>query len=452
MSSISMPTVSPALRETANLKIEELKHFKDHFTKDIILNLNKAYDHHEARDAILARLTTLLHRMEAYELHAIVDNGFAMWTCRVNQAKDDKSITSEKLISMEQNVHHKLDEIANRLVMSEYYVVLMENALHSLDTHAGIGPVLNKISLEDDFEVIEEEVESVCAAFEEHAFAKKDIDVKAIEKYLDNLFDDAVGHVRLPMLRQQMIDYGDDLLSGAENLDAGLVRWCVEDLLENEMLSAETRAALQSYLQTEASMRELTDTLNAKSVRHWNWCNGEHGLPVAARKNAEGKYCITVEEDIIDMLFLHSLAVRWSMWMKDSLTGLTLTRARHVDPTSKEMQQREFYLQGSRPCHSVSYTTCPPQLLSGSAMRPRSSMHCPSPPPPPPVRSLLSFSRYCVLTSRFSPTVHRPGQRTGEGARLYRGLRIISRRETSKVDVAPESQLCRPYQTGHVRV
>ncbi|OAG12378.1 uncharacterized protein CC84DRAFT_1108721 [Paraphaeosphaeria sporulosa] len=379
MSSLSMPTISPALREAANLMAEELEHFKESFTEDIILNLNKAYDQHEARDVILTRLTILLKRVKAYESHGVVDDEFNMWTLQIEQAQDDKSITSEKLISIEKALHHKLERIPNRLAMSEYHITLMDNALDNLEARSKLELVYDNGSLDGEFEVVEEELDRVCTAFEEHAFAQKDTDVKAIEDYLTCLFDDAVGNEQLQMLRQQMTDYGEVLLLGEEKLDTALVEWCIKDLLNNGLLSAERQSRLHGYLDSETAIRELTATLNAKSIRHWNWCNDERGLPVSAQKNANGMFCITVEEKLIDMLFLHSLAMRWGMELKDALRRLTSIRVEHAPPALEEIQKREYYLEGCGPPQPSTCTARHPQ------MPPVCSMYPPLTPPPPPV-------------------------------------------------------------------
>jgi hypothetical protein len=225
-------------------------------------------------------------------------------------------------------------------------------------------------------------LESVYTVFEKHTFLRKNIDVKAIERYLASLFDDTAGNAQLQLLRQQMLDYGNDLLSGKEKIDVDFTKRCIEDLLRNDLLGAEKKTKLRSYLQSEAAIRELTATLNSKSIRHWNWRNGEEGLPVAAQKNAEGKYCITVEEGIIDMLFLHSLAMGWGMKLNDGLTRLFSTRAGDASPASdedqKRDQKREYYLQGPR--------RHPPSPCAPREMHTQPNVFMPHsiPPPPPP--------------------------------------------------------------------
>lgn len=378
-----MPIVSPALREVANLKIKELKHFKDQFAKDILLNLNKAYNHREARDVILARLTKLLECIHAYKCHGAVDDYFSMWNRFVEQAQDDKSITSVKLISMEKSLHRKLEEIGDRLVMSEYHVSLIDSALHTMDAHVEIGPALDKISLDDEFEMIEEDVESGCSTFEENAFGSKAPDIDAIEDYLAHLFEDAVGDAQLRMLRQQMVGYGNGLLCGEDDIDTEFVEWCIKDLLKNGLLSAEKQIALQEYLQSEQAIRELTTTLNSKSIHLWDWHTGGEGLSVSFQKDAEGKQCIVVEENIIDMLFLHSLAMRWGMELKEGLKRLTSTRMGEKESTDKVFQKRRYYLEGPRPQQPASCTTCHPPMPLSPSMYPGYSGGPPPPIPPP---------------------------------------------------------------------
>jgi uncharacterized protein YutE (UPF0331/DUF86 family) len=383
-----MPKVSKMLREIANSKIEEFQRFKDRFTEDVIFSLNKAYDQQEARDAILARLANLLGRVEVYEPHGVVNDDFAMWTRRVKQAQHDKLISSGKLIATEKSLHHYLEAFASRLVMTEYHIALMENALQTLDANANVGTILDKVSLDDEFELIEEDVESVYTAFEKHTFSKKSIDAKAIEGYLAGLFDNAFENKQLQLLRQRMLDYGNDLLSGKDEVDVEFTEWCIKDLLRNGLLGTEKQAKLQGYLQSRAGIRALTATLNSKSIRHWSWRNGEEGLPVVAQKNAKGNYCITVEEDIIDMLFLHTLAMRWGIELKDGLESLFSTRAGDADPTSEELQKREYYLQGPRrhqpsPCTTCDMPTQPNFVIPHSRRTP--------PQIPPPVRSEYVF-------------------------------------------------------------
>lgn len=366
--------VSSVLRETANLRTEELESFKIRFTE--LFDTFEARSQGENRGALLKRLESLLERVGEWKSLVFANDDLAVWTRRIEQAQYDKTITCEKLTGLERSLYRRLEQFANRLDMSLFHSALLRDTDHVSHQHADIESTLDKVTLGEEFELVEQEVESIHTAFEEHAFTPKDVDVKAIEDFLINLFEDVIGNTQLESLRQQMKNCGDLLLSGLDKLHADLVEWCIEDLLENHLHTAENKTKLESYLQSEPAIRELTDMLNAKSIRHWNWRSGEAGLPVVAKKNAEGKYCIFVEEDIIDMVFLHSLALRWSMKLKDSLRGVTLFQLGIKEPNTEELQKREYYLQGPRTIQSASCTTCHPHDMS-------------PPLPPPPVRHLI---------------------------------------------------------------
>ncbi|KAF1967726.1 hypothetical protein BU23DRAFT_286884 [Bimuria novae-zelandiae CBS 107.79] len=395
MSSDSLPLISPTLWEAAELKIEELERFRTDF-KNLIGDKNSNRKD-QSRVAILERLNSLLHGIRKWEHHGIVEDKLSMWTGRLEQAGNDKSITREKLLSMEKDLRHKLEQFRNRLEVSSIHIVLLKQALQLREEDAVPSSALSKVALEDEFELVEEDLESVHVAFEEHAFAKKDINAAEVAEYLNGLFEEAVGEFQLKYLRHEITTYGEDLMNGKDELEVELVEWCIEDLLKNGLLGTERKRKLQSYLQSESAIHELTDTLNVKSIRGWGWRNGEAGLPVTARKNAEGQYCIIVEEDIIDMIFLHTLAVRWGMELKDRLNGLTSTQAGMKHLTEDDHSKREFYLHPPRPKFSSSTTfhspMVHPQAYTPAAHptyrgrnHPRRKLGPPPPPLPPSPR------------------------------------------------------------------
>lgn len=396
MSSQYMPRISAVVREVANLKVGELKHLKETFTQDVLDNLNKAYDYREARDTIVARLTILLDQIRIYDDHGFLDDEFTMWISRIGQAQNDKSITSEKLISIEKALHRKLAGIAHRLAMSEYYGALMNHAIRTLEDRPKIAPFPDRDASDDEFELIEEELERLCTDFETHAFSQKDIDVKAIEDYLTCLFDDSIGKKNLQILRQRMKEYGAGMLRGEDKLDTQLVEWCIKDLLDYSQLSAERQNSLRDILDSDAAIRELTGTLNSRSIRHWNWRTGKGGLPVSAQRNIDGKYDITIKEDLVDMIFLQGLAIQWGKELKSALRDSASARVEYTAHTSDELQKREYYLGPLPPPQPCSHAPChpfgPPDCVSCAPMHAPPVPHAPSIPPSPPMPPFPSSS------------------------------------------------------------
>lgn len=377
MPSLPQPVIAPALREAADHKIGEIERFQSDFAS-FLVDANVS-GHGQTRDSILQRLTSLIDRAKSWEPHGVVSDKLLLWSRRIEHAKNDQTITTGKLLTMENDLKRKLGQFANRLELCSMHNGFLKESLIRPQEGTDIDTALNKVTLEDGFELVEEDLESVYALFEHNAFSEDHVDTEAITKYLQTLFEDAVGKPQLEFFQRDMTSYGNALLELKDDLDEELVEWCIEDLLTNELLSPERKMALQKYLQDDAALRELTAMLNSKSIHHWNWRDGEEGLPVTARKNAEGKYCITAEEEIMEMLFLHSIAVRWSMQLNDGLRRLSWAPAGAKYLTLDELEKREYYLHGPR-AQLNSCATCHPGMG-------------PVPPsPPPPVCSLVYFS------------------------------------------------------------
>jgi hypothetical protein len=157
--------------------------------------------------------------------------------------------------------------------------------------------------------------------FEKDTFTAKDVDTAGIEEYLASLFDNRGAQNKLQRIRRDMESYGEDLMEFNGEVEEETLQWCIVDLIKNELISDEKKKTLQGYLQSPMALSELAGLLKMKSIQHWKWRGAEKGLPVTARMNGEGKYCIVVEEDIIDMLFLHTLAVGWSMKLRECLSA-----------------------------------------------------------------------------------------------------------------------------------
>lgn len=385
MSSMPQSVISPALREAADHKIEENDRFQSDFAR--FLGDATSSSDKEDRDSILKRLTSLADGVKRWQPYGVVSNKLTMWTRRIEHAKNDQTITTGKLLTMEKDLKRKLEQFGNRLGMCSIHNGFLEEALEVLEECAEIDTALNKVTLDDGFELVEDNLESVHAAFEQTAFSEKHVDTEAITKYLSGLFEDAAEKSRLTSFQREMASYGNALLQLRDDLDEELVQFCIEDLLSNELLGVERKIALQKYLHNETALRELTGMLNSKSIHHWNWRDEEKGLPVTARKNVEGKYCITVEEDIMEMIFLHSLAVRWSMQLKDGLAKLNWTPMGSKVLTLDELEKREYYLYGPR-LQINSCATCHPGMG-------------PIPPSPPPQVCSLFYPSLIKVSHSF---------------------------------------------------
>ncbi|KAF2468596.1 uncharacterized protein BDR25DRAFT_304987 [Lindgomyces ingoldianus] len=395
MTSFVPPIISPVLKEAAELKIEELNRVKTSFKSRYYANPNIL----AAGPDTLKRVDALLEEIKKLDPYLENDDDLARLARYVEQGKNDRSISQAKLQKLEKQLLDKLAIHAHRLDVSSLHVDLLREAMYPNDSPEAVSAKLEKATMEDEFEFLEEgELETAFEKFEKNTFASKQVDVEALEKYLSGLFQDNGGNQALERLREDIGDYGDDVMNGPDELDDETLEWCINDLIHNGLLSDERRKTLQGYLQSPIVLRELKSTLNAKSIRHWTWRNVDKGLPVTARKNSEGNYCITVEEEIIDMLFLHTLAIGWSCKLRGSLKDLVSNPCvwvRSIGPLPSEMNKREYYLLPTKvpkrapaPRPSVCTVCHPPPPPPGPPPPPMNygpppQIICPPPPPPP---------------------------------------------------------------------
>ncbi|KAF1957047.1 hypothetical protein CC80DRAFT_535009 [Byssothecium circinans] len=354
MTSIPPIVIPQVMRDVSELKIAELNRAKALFKHRYALQGSDNAVVTQGGDAdVFNRLNNLLERIKELDPYLERDEDLPMLTRLVEQAKNDRSISAAKLTRLESELKEKVEKHANRLEVSSLHVELLKEVL---DTERNenddvVERKMGNIALEDEFEMVEDELESVFERFEKNTFANKDVDEERIEKYLESLFDKEAAQDQLKEIRSAISDYGDEVLQSCEEVDDELVIWCIEDLLNNDLLSDEKKKALQTYLHSPLAIKELKSTLNMKSVRHWNFHDVEKGLPVSARQNAEGKYNIVIDEDIIDTLFLHSLAVGWSSKLKDVLKEAVSYKG--VWPGNnllsiEELEEREYWLQATR--------------------------------------------------------------------------------------------------------
>ncbi|KAF2193488.1 hypothetical protein K469DRAFT_712250 [Zopfia rhizophila CBS 207.26] len=393
MASFVPPIISPVLKEATELKIEELNRAKVSFK-------NRYYGNPAilaAGNDTLKRVTALLEEIKKLDPYLEKDDDLPTLTRYIEQASDDHSISQSKLLKFEKQLLDKLAINAHRLDVSSLHIDLLREVMYSDASPESVSAKLEKAVLDDEFEMVEEsELEAICEEFERNAFTPKQTDTGAIEQFLSSLFEGEAGKQALKRLREDVEYYGDNVIDGHEEVDEEDLEWCIKDLLQNGLLGDEKKKVLQGYLQTPGVLRELKSTLNMKSVRHWNWRNPEKGLVITARQNAEGKYCMTIEEDIIDMLFLHALATGWSTKLKDYLQDIVSEERiwlRNKMPSPEEMEKWEYYVLPSRQPRKVPRpshcTTChgppppPPPPPVDYGPPPPPPMACPPPPPAP---------------------------------------------------------------------
>ncbi|KAF2257568.1 hypothetical protein CC78DRAFT_483147 [Lojkania enalia] len=350
MASFPRPFVPPILKEAAELKIDELNRSKEAFK-------NRYYGNPSipaAGNNPLERVMALLEEMKKQDSHLEDDLDLSAMTRFIEQAKNDRSISELKILRFERQLLDKISVESNRLDVSSFHAELLREAIESENDSELMTVKLEKTALEDEFEMVEGELETAFESFEKHAFTAKETDADKLEQYLENLFEKDAGKKALRRIRNAMGQYGENFIDGFEELDEDDLEWCIKDIIQDSLISEDKKKTLQEYLQSPIAFRELKSTLLMKirSARQWNWQDATKGLPITTRKDPEGKYRIVVNEGIVDTLLLRCIALGWSIKLRAVLTELiadTSVWIREQCVPVDELERREYYLFPPRP-------------------------------------------------------------------------------------------------------
>lgn len=365
-------TIAPPLREVAELKIAQFEQLKQDFKTRYGVGVPRP-----ANVAVRERLAGLIKDIQRFDAYLEDDDDLTIIAGYVEQAGEDSCMSDDKLLKYEEKVMEKLRKRMLRYDATSLHMNMVREAMGAASSAKASSPNIDALSL-DDFEVVDEKLEVLWEEFEAQAFTAKDVDVEALETYLTGLVEGTSSLPSLSRVRTSMHQYGKWVLDGEADFEEDQLEWCIMDLLKNDLVSEETKKTLERYIQNQVAMKELVGVLNMKSVSNWDWRSAGKGLPVTARQDAEGRYHVAVEEDFIDMLFLHCTATGWAQKLKSCLSDYSgsqkFSYGRNLTPS--EFLERNFFLE-KMPLES------PPDSPPDS---PDYRIHacCPPPPPPPP--------------------------------------------------------------------
>ena len=379
--------ISSVLRAAAELKVGELNHARKAFIRRYSLDTRRS-----AGPNTVTRVKALIEDVSKFNPELVDDDDLEIMRRYVEQAQDDRSIPESKILKFEERICNKLGKHLNRLEVSALHVELMEEVMDAEESAASVAAKLDSIELDDDFEVVESELDEVLEKFEKETFTADEMDVEAIEAYLSSLFVDQGDKRELEQIRSGLRLYSEDVEADGVETDQDFLMWCIVDLLKNESIADDKKKVLQGYLQSPIALRELVSTINMKSVRSWEYKNAENGLPITAHQTSEGQHCISMEEDIIDMLFLHSMGYGWAMKLKNCLVDFAQQcKSFDTEGLSRDATDMREYFLGRNPSKPIPPVATPSVCTACHPYYPPAPMPPPPPmpmnfgPPPPPV-------------------------------------------------------------------
>jgi hypothetical protein len=376
-------TISPVLREAAELTIDELNRGKEAFKKRFLPEVGPVpeLDTFTRVTALLDDIAKLRPELNTVEDLEIVAH-------YVRQGMEDGSVSDSKVLQFEEQIGSDLVKHLNRLELSSLHIELLVEAIDRAEDTACSAKKRQSADLDDDFEVVENDLDQALESFEKQTFTAKDVDVEELETFLSEQVSATALGSPIGSFRHEMKTFGEGLLADGVDIDQDLLMACIVELLKSDLVDNDKKRTLESYLQSPIALRELVAALDMKSLRHWEYRNVNKGLNVAAKKDCQGTHHILIEESIIDMLFLHIVGIASAMKLKSCLNDF-IRDTTSIPPLSVDEVSKRDYFLGYQPekiteSHTSMCTACHPHYSSIHVPPPPPPPMCTMPPPPPP--------------------------------------------------------------------
>lgn len=349
---MAQPTsiLSQTMRSISLTKIRELEKRRGRYESQKNKVLAAAEKH---PDNIRERITELLSGVKSLHLEDWAGdpsfNNIDLW---LQQSKYDASVPYQLLQSYETVLRSKLDVQSRRLDLGRLWSRLVTEWMDSTT------PMAETPSSDDgpsDKDRQEERLKALCERFEKVVFTPLETDEAKIERYMQDLFNGDEGGKALELVRSRVGRSEKSLLNGESPFNRGSLRWCINGLLAEDLLSDEKQDVLRGFLKSPAVLDEIADVLNMRfaDFDNWSWEAGEGGIPVLPRPQLNGKYRIWMDEDVLQAIFIHYIGIKNCVALRNILTSFLVPHAGVWDwSAGKTMpqvdRQRYQYFTGTK--------------------------------------------------------------------------------------------------------
>ncbi|KAM0259271.1 hypothetical protein ACHAPA_010838 [Fusarium lateritium] len=269
----------------------------------------------------------------------------------LSQSKYDVSVPSEFMQSHEDLLRSYLEVPSRKLALGHLYARLITEWM----TASVSG---RPASEEESFKVLDrqkERLQQLCDKFERVVFEPLETDEVEIDLYLNELFrgeKDEESAKSLGELRDTIAESCQEIFDVKAPFDSMTLKWCINGLLAEDLLSDEKQAILRDFLEKPVVLGEIADVLNMRfsNIESWDWDAGEHGIPVLPRQQLNGKYRIWMDEDVLQAILIHYIGIRCCVDLKAALIAFIASSKSiwkwHTgpEPSQDEMHRRRYYL------------------------------------------------------------------------------------------------------------
>ena len=364
----SSKVLSQTLCSLTTTKVRELHKQKDVFEsrkKTILDHADRATNQQE-RIGVL--LKGLLEGQGKYGFTALT-HGVRFSLERIErfleQSRYDTSVSTSLLNGYEVELRQRYSQQSRKYDFADLYSKLLEQWLQD-DNDSGTheqsrtapAPSVNlqhavsedAVSLDGSFELVHKDrLQQLKDKFAEVVFTPTITNANAIDKYLHSLFKDDEAKKVLQKLRDRIKDFGEDFAKVVAPFSDTTLKATIRGLLKEDLLSEQKRAVLQDFLQNSVVLNEIADVLNMrfKNLSDWSW-DAPDGMIIEPRAQLNGKWRVIMDEDILQAILLHYIALEWSVAMKRILSDLVTSKAWYSnDPVSQDEETLRYYYLGT---------------------------------------------------------------------------------------------------------
>jgi hypothetical protein len=317
----------------------------------------------------VARINFLLEGVESLNPEAFKSPTVKNIKHWLSQSKYDVSVPAEFMQSHEELLRSHLEVPSRKLALGHLYARLITEWMDASVSGSSA-------SEEESFEVLDQQTErlrQLCGKFERVVFEPLETDEVEIDLYLNELFQgeqDDESSKSLKELRDTMSESCRRIFSEKAPFDSTTLKWCINGLLAEDLLSDQKQAILRDILEKPVVLGEIADVLNMRfsNIDSWEWDAGEHGskssnserfqrmidsstiVPVLPRQQLNGKFRIWMDEDVLQAILIHYIGIRCCVDLKKAL-GSFISSANSFwkwntgpQPTHDEMHRRRYYM------------------------------------------------------------------------------------------------------------
>ncbi|KAI1171649.1 hypothetical protein F4777DRAFT_591057 [Nemania sp. FL0916] len=319
MAQQSSSVLSRTMQSVSLTKIRELEKQREKYESRKNEVLSSAGEH---TNDIRKRITHLLRGVKelcgAKEARDARISNINLW---LQQSSYDPSVPPHMLESYETLLRSKLEVQSRKLSIGYLWSRLV---LEWMNSSTPMDDIMVLDNEESDADRQETRIKELCEKFEKVVFEQLETSETKIEEYMRELFSGDESEKSLKSLRSTIENHEYRLfLQEKEPFDRDTLRWCVNGLLAEDLLSDEKQDALREFLENPVVLDEIADVLNLRfaDFDSWSWEAGEQGIPVLPRPQLNGKVRIWQDEDVLQSIFIHYIGIKNCVELKSALNA-----------------------------------------------------------------------------------------------------------------------------------